>query len=118
MNAATITREDAAAESTSVENIDELRRQLAALSQRVAQLEAAAGTARAHASEGAAGAPAAQVAVNEVSPEIAAIIAATIAAYLGVKPRIRQISLVGGASWAQQGRVTIQASHAFAIQRD
>ena len=41
------------------------------------------------------------------------MISAAIAAYLGVMPHIRQISLVGGAFWAQQGRVTIQASHTF-----
>jgi methylmalonyl-CoA carboxyltransferase 12S subunit len=44
------------------------------------------------------------------------VISAAVAAYLGVQPRIRQIRLVGGASWAQQGRVTIQASHALPIR--
>jgi methylmalonyl-CoA carboxyltransferase large subunit len=44
------------------------------------------------------------------------IIGAAVAAYLGVQPRIRQIRLVGGSSWAQQGRVTIQASHALPIR--
>jgi methylmalonyl-CoA carboxyltransferase large subunit len=44
------------------------------------------------------------------------VISAAIAAYLGVQPRIRQIRLVGGTSWAQQGRVTIQASHAIPVR--
>jgi methylmalonyl-CoA carboxyltransferase large subunit len=38
-------------------------------------------------------------------------IAAAIGAYLGVRPHIRQIRLVSTAAWAQQGRVSIQASH-------
>lgn len=38
-------------------------------------------------------------------------ISAAIGAYLGVRARIRQIRLVGGNAWAQQGRVSIQASH-------
>ena len=38
-------------------------------------------------------------------------IAAAIGAYLGVRAHIRQIRLVGTSAWAQQGRVSIQASH-------
>jgi len=53
-----------------------------------------------------------------VTNELIAIISAALAAHLGVKPHIRQITLLGGASWAQQGRVTIQASHALAMPRD
>jgi methylmalonyl-CoA carboxyltransferase large subunit len=36
-----------------------------------------------------------------------------VAAFLGKKPHIRQIRLLGSAAWSQQGRVTIQASHAL-----
>ncbi len=53
-----------------------------------------------------------------LSDELIAVISAALAAYLGVKPRIRQIVLAGGASWAQQGRVTIQASHALTLRHD
>jgi methylmalonyl-CoA carboxyltransferase large subunit len=41
------------------------------------------------------------------------VIGAAIAAYLGKKPHIRQIRLLGTTGWAQQGRLTIQASHAL-----
>jgi methylmalonyl-CoA carboxyltransferase large subunit len=48
-----------------------------------------------------------------ISEEILLVISAAIAAFLGKKPTIRQIRLVGTAAWAQEGRVTIQASHAL-----
>ena len=38
-------------------------------------------------------------------------VSAAIGAYLGVRAHIRQIRLVGTSAWAQQGRVSIQASH-------
>lgn len=38
-------------------------------------------------------------------------ISAALAAWLGVQAHIRQIRLIRTGSWAQQGRVTIQASH-------
>lgn len=49
----------------------------------------------------------------ELDEEIVAVLAAAIAAFLGKVPRIRQIRLIGTTSWAQQGRVTIQTSHAL-----
>jgi methylmalonyl-CoA carboxyltransferase 12S subunit len=39
------------------------------------------------------------------------VISAAIGAYLGVRAHIRQIRLIGTAAWAQEGRVSIQASH-------
>ena len=45
-------------------------------------------------------------------------ISAAIAAYLGVKPHIRQIRLLSGATWSQQGRVTIQASHNLPVRHN
>jgi methylmalonyl-CoA carboxyltransferase large subunit len=50
-----------------------------------------------------------------LSEELVMVISAAIAAYLGVKPRIRQIVLVQSHPWSQQGRVTIQASHTLAV---
>jgi methylmalonyl-CoA carboxyltransferase large subunit len=51
----------------------------------------------------------------ELSPEITEeellAVSAALAAYMGVRPHIRQIRLVSSGAWAQQGRVTIQASH-------
>ena len=38
-------------------------------------------------------------------------ISAALGAYLGVRAHIRQIRLVSTTVWAQQGRVSIQASH-------
>jgi methylmalonyl-CoA carboxyltransferase 12S subunit len=55
--------------------------------------------------------------VEEVTEELVMVISAAVAAFLGCKPRIRAIRRVmpGAANpWAQQGRVSIQASHGFA----
>jgi methylmalonyl-CoA carboxyltransferase large subunit len=52
----------------------------------------------------------------EITPELLMIISAAIAAYLGKNVRIRRarfISDEGPSSWSQQGRVSIQASHAI-----
>jgi methylmalonyl-CoA carboxyltransferase large subunit len=46
-----------------------------------------------------------------LSDEMVLVIGAAVAAFLGKKAPIRQIRLLGSAAWAQQGRVTIQASH-------
>jgi len=43
-------------------------------------------------------------------------VSAAIAAYLGVRAHIRQIRLVSTSAWAQQGRVSIQASHSLMTQ--
>lgn len=52
----------------------------------------------------------------EITPELLMVISAAIAAYLGKNVRIRRarfISDEGPSSWSQQGRVSIQASHAI-----
>jgi methylmalonyl-CoA carboxyltransferase large subunit len=86
------------------------------LTARVTALEAAAKQLSADASAAVDIAPkGAAVPLRNVAPEIVAVIAAVLAAHLGVRPHIRQVSLVGGTAWAQQGRVTIQASHALAF---
>lgn len=46
-----------------------------------------------------------------IPEEVLLVISAAIAAYLGKRGHIRQIRLLGSAPWAQQGRVSIQASH-------
>ncbi|MCC7153823.1 MAG: hypothetical protein IT161_04550, partial [Bryobacterales bacterium] len=53
----------------------------------------------------------------EISEETLAVISAAIASFLGVKAKIRQIRLVGREAWAQQGRVSIMASHRWAMHR-
>jgi methylmalonyl-CoA carboxyltransferase large subunit len=87
------------------ETLEALRQEVRRLNERVAALEAAApGPVR----------PAAPAAAAEgLSEELVLVISAAIAAYLGKRPHIRQIRLLGSAAWAQQGRVTIQASHAL-----
>jgi methylmalonyl-CoA carboxyltransferase large subunit len=93
-----------------------LREEVARLSQRVAVLEsrlqpAEAGTPT---SPGAVLRPAPEA--ENLSEELIVVISAAIAAFLGKKPHIRQIRLLGAAAWAQQGRVTIQASHNLAVR--
>jgi methylmalonyl-CoA carboxyltransferase 12S subunit len=87
-----------------------LRQEVARLSERVAALEAAAGKPRAAAP---APPPAAAAGLSE---ELLLVISAAVAAFLGKKPHIRQIRLVGTTAWSQQGRVTIQASHALSAR--
>ena len=102
-----------------VNALEALRQDLSRLNDRIAALEAAAGgTPRAAApapppAAKAAG-PAAVVAEG-LDEELVTVIGAAIAAFLGKKPRIRQIQLLGSAPWAQEGRVTIQASHALSV---
>jgi methylmalonyl-CoA carboxyltransferase large subunit len=53
---------------------------------------------------------------EELSEELVLVISAAVAAFLGKKPHIRQVRLLGTAAWAQQGRVTIQASHDLSVR--
>ena len=80
-----------------------LRREVGRLSERVAALESAARSA----------APAPPPSADGLSEELVPVIGAAIAAYLGKKPHIRQIRLLRSDAWAQEGRTTIQASHAL-----
>ena len=103
-----------------VDTLEALRQELARLGERVAALETAAGAA-------CAAAPAVQPPgrpdrdgpprgeAEGLSEELVLVISAAIAAFLGKKPHIRQIRLLGSDAWAQQGRVTIQASHALSV---
>jgi methylmalonyl-CoA carboxyltransferase 12S subunit len=97
--------------------LEGIRNQLTALSARVAQLEGERGPAEppAQAVPQTAAAPAAatppEPAVAEITEEEILAVSAAVAAYLGVRVRIRQIRLVGSRAWAQEGRVSIQASH-------
>jgi methylmalonyl-CoA carboxyltransferase large subunit len=88
-----------------------IRRELAQLGERVATLEAAAGA------KPAAAAPAIlpEAEPEGLSEELLLVLSAAVAAFLGKKPLIRQIRLLSTAAWAQQGRATIQASHALPV---
>lgn len=90
------------------EEIAELKRMIATLSERIAGIE---GVASATAT---AAGPAREEAISE---ELLLAIAAAVAAYLGKRPKIRQVRLVGSARWAQEGRVSIQASHLLSVPR-
>lgn len=48
---------------------------------------------------------------DQISPETVLLIAAAVAAYLGERAHIKVVRLVSSHAWAQQGRVSIQASH-------
>lgn len=79
-----------------------LENEMARLAERLALLEGKAGV----------GLEAAQKVGPEPIPEdVVLVIAAAVAAFLGKRGQIRQIRLIGSAPWAQQGRVSIQASH-------
>jgi methylmalonyl-CoA carboxyltransferase large subunit len=102
-----------------VDSLEAIRQELTRLGERVAALEAAVAVVpRATLAP-----PTPAIAPEpEVEPEpqpeglgeeLILVIAAAIAAFLGKRPRIRQIRLLGSPAWAEHGRVTIQASHAL-----
>jgi methylmalonyl-CoA carboxyltransferase 12S subunit len=113
--------------------LESLRQELSRLGERVAALEAASaprvlvgaapqgGNKKAAAAPEAAPAQAATPAhappshADGLDEELVLVISAAIAAFLGKKAHIRQIRLIGSGVWAQQGRVTIQASHALSV---
>ncbi len=90
-----------------------IQAELARMGERIAALEAAGSRPPA------AAAPAVERSRDgdALSEETILVIGAAIAAFLGKKAHIRQIQLLGSAAWAQQGRVTIQASHALSTAR-
>jgi methylmalonyl-CoA carboxyltransferase large subunit len=92
--------------------VEELRAQIAELSKRLESLAGPKGGA--HGAYGAAAAApvvAAEPARGTITEEELLAISAAIGAYLGVRAHIRQIRLLSTNAWAQQGRVSIQASH-------
>ena len=90
--------------------IKDLQKQIAALEARIAQLEHPAKPA-APAPVAAAKPPEAPPVQEQISEETMLLIAAAVAAYLGERAHIRVVRLAPSHAWAQQGRVSIQASH-------
>jgi methylmalonyl-CoA carboxyltransferase large subunit len=92
--------------------IEDLRKEMAAIADRIARLEMPTAPAPAEPRPAARAAeqpkPEPQPGITE--EELLAISGA-LAAYFGVRVHIRQIRLTGTRAWAQQGRVSIQASH-------
>ena len=74
-----------------------MRAEIAALTQRVQALELSAAKAAA--------------APTPVTEEDMIAISAAVAAFLGVRARIRQVRLVHSSAWAQVGRMGTHASH-------
>ena len=95
-----------------IEAVESLRRDVARLSERMSEIEKRVhgGPERTSPSENS------PPSAEEFSEELLIAVSAAVAAYLGVKPHIRQIRLLGGVPWSQQGRVTIQASRDFAVE--
>jgi methylmalonyl-CoA carboxyltransferase large subunit len=97
--------------------LEALRQEVARLGERVAVLEAALGRSQESGVRSQKLGPGPQtpdgVPADGLSEELLVVISAAVAAFLGKKPHIRQIRLLGSGAWAQQGRVTIQASHAL-----
>jgi len=95
--------------------IRDIRAQLATLTERVALLETPARTAAAAAPTEIAKEEPTEAAEAPAAPEIGEeellAISAALAAYFGVRVHVRQIRLISSSAWAQQGRVSIQASH-------
>jgi len=102
---------------TLAEILGKVQAQLAALSERVERLEADASNVKqppdSVSTEVQVAKEAAPVAPvkTEITEEELIAISAALAAYLGVRVRIKQIRLLSSHAWAQQGRVSIQASH-------
>jgi methylmalonyl-CoA carboxyltransferase 12S subunit len=100
------------------EILEKVQAQLESLAKRIEQLEPATtktATAAAEAPVPAPPKPAPLPPPKAAQPEITEVemlaISAALAAYFGVRVHIRQIRLLGSTAWAQQGRVSIQASH-------
>jgi methylmalonyl-CoA carboxyltransferase large subunit len=91
--------------------IEDLRKQLASLSARVAQMEPLPATPAAAAPAPAAAPPPQAPERPEITEEELLAISAALAAWFGVRVHIRQIRLISSRAWAQEGRVSIQASH-------
>jgi methylmalonyl-CoA carboxyltransferase large subunit len=58
-------------------------------------------------------APAPGAATDSITEEEMLAISAAVAAYLGVRARVRQVRLIRSDAWAQVGRVSIQSSHSL-----
>ena len=84
--------------------VADLQAQIAELTRRLEAIEKPQAVASPHE-------PAAASPPEGITEEELLAISAAVGAYLGVRAHIRQIRLVSSQAWAQQGRVSIQASH-------
>jgi methylmalonyl-CoA carboxyltransferase 12S subunit len=97
------------------EALEKLQAQLAAFSERIERLEAALLKPTADKKAPAVPEPNAAAPPEPAKPEITEeeliAISAALGAYLGLRVHIKQIRLLSSTAWAQEGRVSIQASH-------
>ena len=91
--------------------LEQLQAQMAEMSRHIEFLEQRNAAAAAPTPQAATPAVHAERVPAGITEEELIAIAAVLGAYLGVRPHIRQIRLVSTAAWAQEGRVSIQASH-------
>lgn len=100
--------------------LEKIQSQMAEMSQRLASLEGGKAVQANGAAQSAPPAAPAQAAAPVPAPpppdpglsdEQMLAIAAAIGAFLGVRAKIKGIRLISTTAWAQQGRVSIQASH-------
>ena len=96
------------------EQIQELVKQVKALSDRIARLEGSAASPVPEPVAQAVAPKVEQPAPEAISEEILLVISAAVAAFLGERAHIRQVRLITSRTWATQGRVSIQASHHLA----
>lgn len=97
----------------------EIRTELAALAERVSLLEQERGAERLVAGQRGTEATRERTELaggnvcptTHISEDRLVAISAAVAAFLGERVRIRQIRLIRSNAWAQQGRVSVQASH-------
>jgi methylmalonyl-CoA carboxyltransferase 12S subunit len=91
--------------------LDDIRRTLGELTRRIERLETASATALPAAGQAPASIVMPPPAAADVSDEIMLVIAAAVAAFCGERAHLRQVRLISSHAWAQQGRVSVQASH-------
>jgi methylmalonyl-CoA carboxyltransferase large subunit len=92
--------------------LEQVQERLEALSERVERLESAAQKPTAASSAPAGSERTEHIPIRQpITEEELFVISAALGAYMGVRVRIRQIRLLSSHAWAQQGRVSIQASH-------
>ena len=94
--------------------LEEMRAQIAALNERLAQLESGAKIQPPVAADVAVTAPKPSAAPpapvkQDITEEEILAISAALGAYLGVRVHIRQVRLLSSSAWAQQGRVLVHA---------
>lgn len=117
--------------------LEQVLERIAALEARVAHLEGMAGAAAGAAADfdvalptpaaaapaeaaplpAPAPSPALPVVEAGVTEEVLVVLSAAVAAFLGERAHIKQVRLLHSDAWAQQGRVSVMASHRWAVQR-